>query len=305
MRIVFVGAVEFSRHCLKEVLKNGGDVVAVLTLAKEHAGFHTDYAGLSDVAIQHGTTVYRINNINDPENVKLIQSLSPDIIFVFGWSQLIAKSILDIPPLGCIGSHPALLPQNRGRHPIVWALAEGLEESGLTFFYLDEGADSGDILWQRPFPITREDDARSLYEKIKGLASEAIAEFLPQLEQGIAPRVPQDHSQATYWRKRTGKDGEIDWAAPTVKIYNLIRALARPYVGAHTYAAGRKVTIWRAILPRRPLPTKADGVAPGTVFTTTGKGLAVRTGDGYLKICGYELEGQGALEAGTGLGTSE
>jgi methionyl-tRNA formyltransferase len=305
MRIVFVGAVEFSRYCLEAVLKNGGDVVAVLTLPKEHAGFHSDYADLSDVAIQHGITVYRLNNINNAENVKLIQSLSPDIIFVFGWSQLISKRILDIPPMGCIGTHPALLPRNRGRHPIVWALAEGLEESGLTFFYLDEGADSGDILCQRPFPITREDDARALYEKIKGLASEAIAEFLPKLEQGIAPRVPQDHSQATYWRKRTGKDGEIDWAAPTVKIYNLIRALARPYVGAHTYAAGRKVTIWRAILPRRPLPTKADGVAPGTVFTTAGKGLAVRTGDGYLKICGYELEGQGALEAGTGLGTSE
>jgi len=292
MRIVFIGAVEFSRHCLKEVLKNGGNVVAVLTLPEEKAGFHSDYVDLSDVAVQHGIPVYKVHKkINAPENVELIRSLRPDVIFVFGWSQLISKEILDIPPLGCIGSHPALLPRNRGRHPLIWALVEGLEESGLTFFYIDEGTDSGDILWQKSFPITLEDDARSLYEKIKVLASEAIREFLPQLEQGTAPRIPQDHSKATYWRKRTEKDGEIDWAMPTMRIYNLIRALTRPYVGAHTYLASNKVTIWRSALPTHPPTDSILETSPGTIFAETDEGLAVRTGDGYINVLEWEISG--------------
>lgn len=91
MRIMFVDTVEGSRHCLKKVLKNGGNVVAVFTLAKEYAGFHSDYADLSDVAIQHGIPVHRIKNVNDPENVTLIRSLKPDVVFVFGWSQLISN----------------------------------------------------------------------------------------------------------------------------------------------------------------------------------------------------------------------
>jgi len=302
MQIVFVGTVEFSRHCLKEVLKNGGSVVAIFTLAKEYAGFHSDYADLSDIANQYEIPVHTIKNINEPENVALIRSLKPDAILVFGWSQLVSKEIRDVPSLGCIGAHPALLPRNRGRHPIVWALVEGLEQSGLTFFYIDEGADSGDILWQKSFPITLEDDAGIIYEKIKAMASEAIREFLPQLKQGIAPRVPQEHSQATYWQKRTEEDGKIHWTAPTMKTYNLVRALARPYVGAHTYIKGKKILIWRARLPQRPLPPEALSLQPGTILARTDTGFDIRTGDGYLTVLEYEVLGGGTIEIGTQLG---
>ncbi len=302
MRILYVGAIDFSRHCLQEVLKAGGDVVAILTLPKEKAGSHSDYADPSTVAAQHGITVHRIGNINAPQNVDLIWALAPDVIFVFGWSQIISKEVLDIPTLGCVGTHPALLPRNRGRHPLVWALIEGLEESGLTFFYLDEGADSGDILWQKPFPITLEDDAGSLHEKIKSLASEAIPVFLTQLERGTAPRIPQDHNRATYWRKRGEEDGEIDWKAPTIKTYNLVRALTHPYVGAHTYEEGRRVKIWGGSLPRGPLPPHASTLEPGTVFLSAYGRLDIRTGDGYLTVGDYRLEGGGTIAEGTRLG---
>lgn len=288
MRIVFIGTVDFSSHCLKEVLKNGGNVVAVFTLLQRKAGFHSDYVDISNIAEQHGIPVYKIQNINTPDNVELIRSLQPDVIFVFGWSQLISKEIIDIPPLGCIGSHPALLPQNRGRHPLIWALVDGLTESGLTFFYIDEGADSGDILWQKPFSITLKDDAGSLYEKIKVLASEAIREFMPQLEQKIAPRIPQDHSKATYRPKRTEKDGEIDWTMPTIKIYNLIRALTHPYVGAHTYLANTKIKIWRSSLPSQPLAKDLIKTLPGTIIAKTGKSFSVKTGDNYINILEWE-----------------
>jgi methionyl-tRNA formyltransferase len=302
MRIVFVGTVEFSRHCVREVLENRGNVVAVLTLGREDASFHADYADLSDVALEYRIALYKIKNLNSPETIELIHSLQPDAIFVFGWSQLVSKAILDIPPRGCIGTHPALLPRNRGRHPLIWALLEGLEESGLTFFYLNEHGDSGDILWQKSFPISLYDDAGSLYDKIKMLATEAIRELLPQLENGTAPRVPQNDSEATYWRKRGQKDGEIVWEMPTMKIYNLIRALTRPYIGAHTYMAQKKMVIWRSRLPEGTVPVDASNVPPGTVFAQRQTELDVRTGDEYLTVVEYELIEEGEVTVGTRLG---
>jgi len=297
MRIVFVGTVQFSRECLEETLAAGGDVVAVLTLAPERAGFHGDYADLEPAATAHGVPVHRVGNVNDPETIALIRSLEPDVILVLGWSQLLGPELLSLAP--CIGSHPALLPRDRGRHPLTWALVDGLEESGLTFLWLDEGPDSGDILWQRAFPIDAEDDAAALYEKIDRLGREAIREILPRLEDGSAPRLPQDEALATYRRKRTDEDRWIDWNAPTAVIHNLVRGLARPYVGALTRRGGQDVLVWRARLPGEAAPAAAKAAAPGTVLADAPE-LEVRTGDGHLTL--LEVEPAGLLRAGDLLG---
>ena len=116
---------------------------------------------------------------------------------------------------------------------------------------------SGDILWQKPFEITFRDDAAKVYEKIKILAGKAIKEFLPELKDSTAKRVAQEHTCATYLRKRNERDGLINWTAKTIETYNLIRGLARPYVGAHTYVGGNKMIIYRAEFPIGQLPLKA------------------------------------------------
>lgn len=304
MRILFVGAVEFSKHCLKEVLKNGGNVIAIITLDEKYARFNSDYIDLSDVAQEHNIPIYKIDKINKPTNVELIKSLKPDIIFVFGFSQIISKEILDVPPMGCIGTHPTLLPKNRGRHPLIWALVYGLKKSGLTFFYIDEGADSGDILAQKEFEITLEDDASTLYEKMKQLASEIIAENLPLLEDGTAKRIPQDHSKANYWRKRGEKDGEINWTKPTMEIYNLVRALTHPYVGAHTYLNQQKMIVWKARLPEVSKVFELDNFQNGEVFFIDDDDrYYVKTGDGYINVLDYEvLDSERILKIGDLLG---
>ncbi len=292
MKILFLGAVEFSRQCLSQVIECGGDVTAVMTLAPENGGFHADYADLGPLAAAHGISLHHIRNINDPDTMDLIRDIAPDVIFVFGWSQIIKRPVLDLPPLGVIGTHPTLLPRNRGRHPLIWALVHDLKESGLTFFYMDEGADSGDILWQGAFPIEPTNDAGDLYRKMITLGKQGIAEFLPQMQAGVAPRRPQDHDKANYWRKRTAADGIIDWAAPSRQSYNLIRALARPYVGASTMLAEDAVTIWRATCPGSGLPKSAAALPAGTVFECESGGLAVRTGDGHLEIVDWDAGGQ-------------
>ena len=93
-------------------------------------------------------------SINSEEVIGWISDLAPDVIFCFGWSQLFKKKLLNIASLGVIGFHPALLPANRGRHPLIWSLILGLKETGSSFFFMDEGADSGDYYFSGTYLIT-------------------------------------------------------------------------------------------------------------------------------------------------------
>ena len=183
--------------------------------------------------------------------------------------------------MGCIGTHPALLPRNRGRHPLIWTLIEDLKESGLTFLYLNEGTDDGDILWQKSFQISDNDNASTLYLRIEKLAEEAIRDFIPQLKSGNAPRVRQDHKMASYWRKRSEKDGEIIWSSSTRTIYNLVRALTHPYVGAHTWYNGVRIQIWDC----KPVEHKLSSMHKyGTVLEKIDDGIVVATSDGAIQL---------------------
>jgi len=303
MRIIFIGTVGFSRHCLEQVLERGGEVVGIFTLPREKAGFNTDYADLGPIAARENIPVFRIHRINEEHNIQAIRSLRPDVIFVFGFSQIISKKILDIPSLGCIGTHPALLPRNRGRHPLVWALIEDLSQSGLTFFVLDEGADSGDIVWQKPFFITDDDDAGTLYGKVMDLADEGISAILTMLKGGGITRSAQDDSKATYWRKRTEKDGEIQWTGTARQAWNLTRALTRPYVGAHTFAGDTRLILWRVsvCMDQTGLPA-SEKAQPGDVVSITTKGPLVRTADGLVRIEEWENPSGVILAPGTKLG---
>lgn len=305
MKILLIGGVEFTRHCLQEIVKQGGNAVEVMTVKREHAKFNSDYVDLGETAAALGIPVHYTEKVRSPESVELIRAIAPDVIFVFGFSQLISAEILAIPRLGCIGTHPALLPRNRGRHPLIWALVEGLPQSGLTFFYLDEGTDSGDILWQKAFSIGLEDDASTLYEKIRKLASEGIADFLPKLMNNTAPRMAQDASKATYWLKRTARDGEIHWDQPSMTIYNLVRALTHPYPGSHTFSAGEKIIVWKASPPAAESANGQSGHGvelPGTVVEGSGSRLRVRTGDGYLTILDYSRANGQIVASGSKLG---
>lgn len=106
-----------------------------------------------------------------------LRELHPDYIYCFGWSYLLRKEILDLPKCGVIGFHPAALPHNRGRHPIIWVLVLGLNRKASTLFFMDEGADSGDILSQKTVLVYETDTAFTLYERITGTALEQLEQF--------------------------------------------------------------------------------------------------------------------------------
>ena len=244
MRILFVGCVESSFIELELLLENGKNIVGIV--AKESSAFNSDFVDLKPLADKYGIVCRYVKNINDAESVAFIRQCCPDVIYCFGWSQLIKREILLIPPMGVIGTHPAALPYNRGRHPIIWALVLGLEQTASTFFIMDERADTGDIISQRAIRIDYLDDARTLYDKITKAECEQILEFTAALESGSCMRRRQEPTDGNVWRKRFEADGTIDWRMSGRAIYNLVRALSHPYVGAQFLYKGKMHKIWRA-----------------------------------------------------------
>ena len=242
MKIIFIGTVDFSRQALLKLIDLKADIKGVIT--KRTSPFNADFSDLTEICKGNNISFYYAKDINQDDCVRWIKDKNPDILFCLGWSQLIKKSLLSIAPLGVVGFHPALLPKNRGRHPIIWALALGLNKTGSTFFFMDEGADSGDILSQEEVPIDYNDNSGTLYSKITKCALKQIGNFLPELTENNCKIILQDHSKANYWRKRNQNDGLIDWRMPARGIYNLVRALSRPYVGAHAIYKSKEFKIW-------------------------------------------------------------
>ena len=177
MKIVFIGAVKFSEFALRRLIEINSKVVGVCT--QKQSSFNADYVDLSMLSLSFDIPIRHTPNINSEETIDWISDLAPDIIFCFGWSQLIKQPLLSIAPLGVLGYHPAAIPANRGRHPLIWALVLGLKESASTFFFMDEGADSGDILSQQRLPIHDSDDAGILYKRMTQTALKQIEKFVP------------------------------------------------------------------------------------------------------------------------------
>lgn len=262
MRILFVGCVESSYILLQSLLEHKKEIVGVIT--KKEAGLNADYKDLSVLCLNYGIDYKYISNINDEEVIRYVREKNADIIYCFGWSQIIKKELLEITPMGVIGFHPAALPNNRGRHPIIWALALGLNETASTFFKMDEGADTGDIVSQVKIPICESDYAADLYENIMCAAKKQVLEFTENLENGSCRTISQKKQKGNTWRKRGRRDGIIDWRMGSSAIYNLIRALSHPYIGAEFEYKEKYYKVWKSEI------VKSDGkyqnIEPGRII---------------------------------------
>jgi methionyl-tRNA formyltransferase len=286
MRIAFIGNVEFSRRALEKLLAMDAGIAGVLT--RRSSALNSDHFDLGPIAAAKAVPVAYQEDLDTDATSAWLAGLAPDVVFCFGWSRLLPPSILSIPPLGVVGFHPAPLPRGRGRHPIIWALALGLEETASTFFLMDEGADTGPILSQTAISIIPSDDAASLYDKICSTAIGQIADFVPAMSRGEIRPVPQDGSTATQWRKRGKFDGRIDWRMPARSVANLVRALARPYPGAHFETReGSEVLVWKArVLDANPDPF----LVPGSVLDCApdASWFDVRCADKPIRILSHQ-----------------
>jgi len=276
MRIVFIGSVEFSLSMLEQLVEMNAEIVGVCT--KEESAFNADHVDLHSFCDLNKIPWVYSKDINSKETSTWIRALNPSVIFCFGWSEIIKDEILVIPPLGVIGFHPTHLPMNRGRHPIIWTLVLGLEKTASTFFFMDSGVDSGDIISQCEIAISKEDDAADLYNKVAATAKLQILDFVLRLVSEKLEGWKQNEAFVNQWRKRGVSDGIIDWRMSAETIHNLVRGLSKPYVGAHFYAKGGEIKVWKsAVWTESPA-----NIEPGKVMLITESGPVIKCGVGAV-----------------------
>lgn len=267
---------------LEHLLSMGANIVAVGTKKNSPK---IDSANLAEICIRFKIPYFYIKNSNSVETENMIKACNPDVIFCFGWSYILKKNILDIAPKGVIGFHPTELPRNRGRHPLIWTIDLGLTQTANTFFKMDEGADSGDIVDQLCYEVSYDDCARSLYQKMEEVAKKQISRFLPLMESGGLKYIPQDHNKSNFWRQRRPEDGRIDFRMSRRSIYNLVRAISKPCIGAHLLYKNHAVKIWKVseVELNEPL------IEPGRIISVEDHIIRVKCHDGAVDICDHEF----------------
>ena len=284
-KILFIGTVEFSYKALSTLIENKFEIVGILS--KKESNFNSDYYDLTPLAEENNIPIIYRTKDNKDEIISFIKSLNPDIVYCFGWSHILTKNILSIPKYGVIGFHPAELPNNRGRHPIIWALFLGLKQTASTFFIMDEGADTGDIISQEKIKII-DDNAFTLYNKIINVALKQIVSFTIELEtkEVFLNKIRQDKTQGNSWRKRIKQDGKIDFRMTSNAILNLVNALSSPYLGAHLEYQNQDVKIWNVRIEK----SNSSNFEPGKVLEIIGNDIIVKTYDGSIRILDHEFK---------------
>ena len=213
MKIAYVGYGFEALEVLKELLDLNENIVSVFSNDKE----------LLCLAETNGIDSYYVKKIRN--KVDLLKVIAPEILMVIAWSEIIPKKILDVPTIGTIGIHYAVLPDRRGGAPIAWALIEGLTESGISLYWLDEGIDTGEIIDIMNFKININEGSKEIVLKISQLMRKIIRKNLPLIKKGKAPRIKQNLSEGRYFKRRTPFQSNLNVCKSPIEIHNFIRAL--------------------------------------------------------------------------------
>ena len=290
MRVVFIGTGEIGLPVLRWLLGSGEhDLVGVVTQPDKPVGRSQRIeappikAALASVEVP----ILQPKRIKAAEAVADIRALTPEVIVVMAYGQILPITVLEIPRVTCLNLHASLLPRHRGATPIQAAIVDGDRETGISVMYMDEGLDTGDVLLQKRLDIEPDETGGSLHDRLAQLAPAALHAALDQLQAGTAPRIRQDASAATYAPKLEREDGRIDWNQPAALIERKIRAFD-PWPGAFAVLrdeAGRerKVKVFRACVVDSCSADPANLVIP--------------TKQGALKLEEVQLEGKRRMSA--------
>jgi methionyl-tRNA formyltransferase len=284
-------AVVFAYHnmgiCGLEALREAGFNIEVIFSHEDDPAENCWFDSVVEWANKNHVEVHCPRDVNTPDWTEKISRLAPDVIFSFYFRHMLSQEILNIPASGAYNLHGSLLPAYRGRTPVNWAIVNGERKTGVTLHHMIGKPDAGDIVGQKAIEIAFEDTARTLYDKLCVAARKMLAEVLPQIREGSAPRIPQDLTKGSYYGGRRPEDGRIDWSWPAIRIYNLIRAVTEPYPGSFGFLPGvGKILIWWAL----PEEGKSNDHTPGEIEVEK-KDVFVRTGNGRLKLIDIEFAG--------------
>jgi methionyl-tRNA formyltransferase len=246
-------------------------------------------------ALELGYEVYQPEKIRTPEARAVLDSLKADLAVVVAYGQILPRSVLDMPRLGCLNIHASLLPRHRGASPIQAAILAGDLESGVTIMQMDEGLDTGNILVQEGFRLGRHETGGELHDRLALQAPGLLARTLDLIEAGATRPVVQDSALATYAPKLSKEDARIDWTQSAVEIGRRIRAFT-PWPGPFTYFPHQGQSV---LLKVHQVAINARGRGEaGVVLRADARGLLVGTGEGSVLLRQVQAAGGKRLSAG-------
>lgn len=292
--IVFMGTPQFAVPSLSALLAGPDRVVLVITQPDRPKGRGMEPAKspVRQTAEAHGIAVQTPERASDPGFIRNIRDLSPDLVVVVAYGQILKRALLSIPRLGVVNVHASLLPAYRGAAPINRAIIDGLTVTGVTTMLLDEGMDTGNILLTREVPIGPDETAGELTERLAQDGALLLKETIEGLKSGHIRPVPQDNARATRAPMLKKEDGLIDWSKTPAEIRNHIRAMT-PWPGAFTFFEGQPIKIFGA-----RADSAADDAPPGTVVRVAGDGIYVAAAGGTVIITDLQAPGKRRMETG-------
>ncbi|WP_312443616.1 methionyl-tRNA formyltransferase [Lacrimispora sp.] len=292
MRIIFMGTPDFSVPALEALKEAGHEILAVVTQPDKPKGRgkEVQMTPVKEKAMEYNTPVYQPIKARDPEFVKILTDLAPELIVVIAFGQILPKTILDIPKYGCVNIHASLLPKYRGASPIQYAVINGEKESGVTIMMMAETLDTGDMLDQEAVVLDEKETFGSLHDKLSSLGSRLILKTITKLGEGTAVRTPQDDSRTCYVGMIKKSMGDIDWSMDAVSIERLIRGL-NPWPSAYSVWNGKVMKLWEA----KVVDKEYEG-AYGQVVEVDRDSLVIKTGKGGLSIRKLQLQGKKCMD---------
>lgn len=291
LRVVFAGTPDFAAMSLQAVLNSQHQVIQVLTQPDrpQGRGKKVVFSDTKQLALDHDITVWQPQSLRSPEVVEQLKALQPDVLVVVAYGLIIPPEVLAIPKFGCLNVHGSLLPRWRGAAPIHRAIQAGDKETGATIMLMDEGLDTGPMLYKVSTPITADDTGGSLYQRVAQQGAEALVEVLDNLEHYIAQQVSQDDSQATYAHKLTKAEGALDWQKSAQELARQVRAF-NPWPVAWAQLKNNTLRVWAAEANNQ------EGT-PGEIISASEAGIEVACAQGSLLITSLQMPGKKRLTA--------
>lgn len=288
MKIVFMGTPDFAVRTLERIHEENHKIELVVTMPDRPKGRGKKMTPppVKVKAQELGMDVFQPQKINNEVSIAKLKKISPDVIVVVAYGQILKEEILTLPKYGCINVHASLLPKYRGAAPINWVIIKGEKMTGITTMHMEKGLDTGDMLLKKETPIGENETAGELHDRLMEIGANLLVETLTGLEQDSIIKIPQDHSLSSYAPIMDKNLGRIDWSKSATEIKNLVRG-TEPWPSAFTKYKNDKIKIFNVEVLK-----KFEEGQPGQVVKVSNEGIFVNSIDDCLLVKEIQFPGK-------------
>ena len=295
MQVLFMGTPEFAAVSLLKLINSGHELIGVVTQPDrpKGRGMELQASEVKRLALQSNLPLWQPEKVATPDFLKIFRELKPELVIVVAFGQKIPAEILFEPKFGCINVHGSLLPEYRGAAPIQWSVLNGDERTGVTTMFMDEGWDTGDIIFQEETDIDPDENFLELYQRLAQIGGDLLIKTVNTLEEGVAPRVPQQNELATFAPRLKPELQKLNWAEPAGVIHNKTRVFA-PSPGVETNLNQERLKIIETKIP----DSFSENGEPGQIIQIVkNMGILVATGDKPIIITKIQPAGKKVMSA--------